>query len=263
MDRNIAMTIEYCGSAYCGWQIQENAPTVQGEVERALSELCEEPVKVTGCSRTDAGVHARNFVLNFHTSSTIPPDRFPAALNSFLPGDIAAKSASEVPVSFHARYDARFKTYRYLTYIAPCADTMLWKRAWHVKLPAFDTLSSAEQEARLGAMNSAASHFTGTHDFSAFRAEGSNVRSTVRTVTDASVFTLDPFFGGAHPLLCFEVRGNGFLYNMVRIMAGTLMDIYKKKLTPGEIPEIIESLDRTRAGMTAPPDGLYLYKVEY
>ena len=122
MLRNIAMTIEYCGTAYCGWQIQDSDPTVQAEVERALSELCGEKISVTGCSRTDSGVHARNFVLNFKTASTIPPDRFPQAVNSFLPGDIAAKSAAEVPDGFHARFDAKFKTYRYYFYIAPFPD---------------------------------------------------------------------------------------------------------------------------------------------
>ncbi len=263
MLRNIAMTIEYCGTAYCGWQIQDSDPTVQAEVERALSELCGEKISVTGCSRTDSGVHARNFVLNFKTASTIPPDRFPQAVNSFLPGDIAAKSAAEVPDGFHARFDAKFKTYRYYFYIAPFPDAMLWKRAWHVKLPSIDTLGEEKQSVMLRSMKSAASCFIGTHDFSSFRAEGSNVRSTVRTVTDAYVFIPAVNDDTRHPLLCFEVRGNGFLYNMVRIMAGTLMDVYKNKIGPEDIAGIIDARDRTKAGMTAPPDGLYLYKVEY
>lgn len=263
MLRNIALTIEYCGTAYCGWQIQEKDPTVQAEVERALSELCGEKISVTGCSRTDSGVHAHNFVLNFFTNSTIPVERFPTAVNSFLPGDIAAKKAEEVPVSFHARFDAKFKTYRYYFYIAPCPDVMLWKRAWHVKLPALDSIDRDEFDLALASMNAAAASFIGTHDFSAFRAEGSNVRSTVRTITDASVFVTGSGYPSSRTLLCFEIRGNGFLYNMVRIMAGTLIDVYKHKISPEELPKIIDSRDRTRAGMTAPPDGLYLYKVEY
>ncbi|MBO4326425.1 MAG: tRNA pseudouridine(38-40) synthase TruA [Clostridia bacterium] len=261
--RNIALTIEYCGTDYCGWQIQDSDPTVQAVVERALSELCKEDIHVTGCSRTDSGVHAVNFVLNFRTAGTIPADRFPAALSSFLPGDVAVKSAEEVPESFHARFDAKFKTYRYYFYIAPLPSAMLWKRSWHVKLPALDTVPENELTASIEKLGRAAEFFTGTHDFSAFRAEGSNVRSTVRTITSARVFAAAREHGQEHPELCFEVRGNGFLYNMVRIMAGTLIDVYKGKLSPEDIPDIISSRDRTKAGMTAPPDGLYLYKVEY
>lgn len=261
--RNIAMTIEYCGTAYSGWQIQENAPTVQAEIERALSELCGERIRVNGSSRTDAGVHALNFVLTFRTASSIPAGRFAVAVNSFLPGDIVALGSKEVPDSFHARFDAKFKTYRYYFYIAPFPDAMLSGRAWQIKLPAPDTLPEDELDKALKALNDAASYFVGTHDFSAFRAEGSNVRTTVRTVTNASVFIDGGGFNCRHPLLCFEVRGDGFLYNMVRIMAGTLMDIYKDKKDPSGVAGIIESRDRTAAGMTAPPDGLYLYKVEY
>ena len=266
--RNIALTIEYCGISYCGWQIQDNAPTVQGAVEKALSELCGENIRVNGCSRTDTGVHALEFVLNFYTSSTIPAERFPAAVNSFLPPDIVALSAKEVPDSFHARFDARFKTYRYLFDIAPLPSAFLSGRVWNVRLPLPSSDPERSPDASLKILNEAAGHFIGEHDFSAFRAEGSNVRSTVRTITDASVFFADAgqLFAsvrGVRPLLCFEVRGNGFLYNMVRIMAGTLMDVYKGKIAPGDIPSIIDSKDRTRAGMTAPPDGLYLFKVEY
>ncbi len=266
--RNITLTIEYCGIAYCGWQIQRGAPTVQSEMERALSELCGEEIRVTGCSRTDTGVHALEFVLNFYTSSTIPSERFPAAVNSFLPPDIVVRSAREVPEGFHARFDAKYKTYRYFFDIAPCPSAFLSGRVWSVKMPLPGKDPDRDIERSLEELNSAAACFVGTRDFSAFRAEGSNVRSTVRTVTDAKVFLVDScvlFSSGAsdRPLLCFEVRGNGFLYNMVRIMAGTLLDVYKGKLLPSEIPDIIRSKDRTRAGMTAPPDGLYLCKVEY
>ena len=263
MTRNIALTIEYSGVNYSGWQIQQNAPTVQGAVERALSELCGEDIRVNGCSRTDAGVHADNFVLNFYTDSTIPAARFPAALSAFLPGDVAAKSAREVPASFHARYDAAGKTYRYLIHLSPLPSALLWKRVWHVKLPELSSLSETTLARRLAKVNTAAAHFIGTHDFTAFRAEGSNVKSTVRTISRAEVTVIPPSVTVPCPLLCFEITGDGFLYNMVRIMAGTLMEVYKGKLAPSSIPAIIESKDRTQAGMTAPPDGLYLHEVFY
>ncbi len=263
MERNIKLTIEYCGTGYCGWQIQENGPTVQGAVEKGLSELTGERIQVTGCSRTDAGVHADNFVLNFKTASTIPADRFAPALNSFLPGDVVAKHSEPAHDPFHARYDAKYKTYRYFFHIAPFPSANLRGKVWEIKLPGPRDLPAGVFQTKLDRLSRAASFFEGTHDFTAFRAEGSNVKSTVRTVTGTGVFPVQMPVFTENPLLCFEIRGDGFLYNMVRIMAGTLIDIYKEKILPEDVPEIIRSKDRTRAGMTAPPDGLYLHKVEY
>ena len=261
--RNICMTIEYDGTRYSGWQIQDNAVTVQGTVESALSELCGEKISVTGSSRTDAGVHAENFVLNFHTSSTIPAGRFAIAVNSFLPGDIAAKSSKEVPDGFHARFDAREKRYRYLFYISPLPSAALFNRAWHVRLPDLKNVAPSRLEEKLELLNRAAAEFVGTHDFTTFRAEGSNVLSTVRTINDAKVFVIPENELSRSPLLCFEISGNGFLYNMVRIMAGTLMDVYKGKTSPEDIKNMLEHKSRKTAGMTAPPEGLYLCEVKY
>ena len=263
MARNIALTIEYCGANYSGWQIQQNAPTVQGAVEDALSELCGEDIHVCGCSRTDAGVHADNFVLNFRTDSTIPATRFPAALSAFLPGDIAAKSAREVPDSFHARFDAVGKTYRYLIHLSPLPSALLWQRVWHVKMPELSSLSETTLTRRLKKVNTAASHVIGTHDFMAFRAEGSNVKTTMRTILRAEVNVIPPSVTVPCPLLCFEITGDGFLYNMVRIMVGTLLDIQRGKLEPDSIPAILQSRSRERAGVTAPGEGLFLNRVFY
>ena len=263
MARNIKLTIEYFGADYMGWQIQPGVPTVQGSVVKALSELCGENIHTFGASRTDAGVHANNFVLNFFTSSTIPAERFAPALNSFLPRDIVAKASEEVPAEFHARFSARRKTYRYLFYFSPVPSARLYRRAWHIKRPEFGSLPEAEQAALLKALNDSAVCFIGTHDFSAFKAVGSGSPAKVRTVFAARVFQVQADLLSGRDLLCFEVTGDGFLYNMVRIMVGTLVGVYEGRFAPEEIPEIIESRDRTRAGMTAPPDGLYLENVEY
>jgi len=263
MSRNIKLTIEYFGADYLGWQIQPGGPTVQGSVVKALSELCGEDIHTVGVSRTDAGVHANNFVLNFFTDSTIPADRFALALNSFLPSDIVAKSSEEVPPEFHARFCAKRKTYRYLFYFSPVPSARLYQRAWHIKRPDFEELSPEEQAAKLKALNDSASHFLGTHDFSAFKAVGASNPAKIRTIYAARVFTVPANLLSGRSLLCFEITGDGFLYNMVRIMTGTLVGVYEGRFTPEEIPEIIDSCDRTRAGMTAPPDGLYLDSVEY
>ena len=244
MVRNIALTIEYCGINYSGWQIQQNAPTVQGEVERALSELCGEDVHVCGCSRTDAGVQADNFVLNFRTESTIPAARFPAALTAFLPGDIAARSAREVPDSFHARFDARGKLYRYI--IDNNRDMSVFNRnyRYHVARPL-----------DLDKMREAASFVVGTHDFKCFQASGQEPDvDTVKTVYSLEVFE-EPAGEG---LISLEVSGDGFLYNMVRIITGTLVEIGLGRKKPEDMKQIIEGRDRRAAGHTAPPQGLYL-----
>ena len=263
MERNIALILEYDGTRYSGWQIQENAITVQGCVEKALYDLTGEAIGVNGCSRTDAGVHAAGYVLNFVTKATIPGDKFALALNAFLPEDIAALDSYEVAADFHARFCAKRKTYRYLFYPASRPSALLSKRAWHIRSVDFEQADEAVWQAVAGKMHQAAQHFTGTHDFSAFRAMGSHVKTTVRTIYDAKVYLLPPDFITGRPVFCFEVTGDGFLYNMVRIMTGTLKDVMTGKIEPEEITKILASGQREAAGATAPPEGLYLYRVEY
>ncbi len=263
MERNIALVLEYDGTRYSGWQIQENAITVQGCVQKALQALTGEEIAVNGCSRTDAGVHAAGYVLNFLTEATIPGDKFALALNAFLPEDITAIDSYEVPADFHARFCAKRKTYRYLFYPASRPSALLSKRVWHIRSVDFDPADGAVWQDAVGKMNQAAKLFTGTHDFSAFRAMGSHVKTTVRTIYDAKVYLLPPDFITGHPVFCFEVTGDGFLYNMVRIMTGTLKDVMMGKIKPDQIASILASCKREEAGATAPPEGLYLYKVEY
>lgn len=263
MKRNIALVLEYDGTRYSGWQIQENASTVQGCVQKALYDLTGETIPVNGCSRTDAGVHASGYVLNFVTNATIPADKFALALNAFLPEDITAIASYEVSADFHARFCAKRKTYRYLFYPASRPSALLSKRAWHIRCVDFDTENEAVWQAAAGKMDCAAHFFVGTHDFSAFRAVGSHVKTTVRTIYDAKVYLLPPDFITGHRVFCFEVTGDGFLYNMVRIMTGTLKDVMIGKIAPEQIANILASCKREEAGATAPPEGLYLYRVEY
>ncbi len=236
--------IAFVGSSFHGWQQQENAITVQGELKSAFKRLTGEDVNIIGCSRTDAGVHANEYFFNVKTESTIPCENFPSALSSAeLTGEISVISCKEVPEEFNARFDAQKKEYIYVIENTKIPSPFNYKRAYHYKYNADVSL-----------MNDAAKQFIGEYDFSAFCASGAQVLSKVRTIYDASVYRQ----GG---LIIFKVCGNGFLYNMVRIMAGTLIYVNNGKISVDEIKPIIESKDRKRAGITAPPDGLYLNKV--
>lgn len=243
--RNIKLTIEYDGTNYHGWQSQENAITVQDVLKKAISEITKEKINLIGCSRTDVGVHALGQVANFTTESRVPPDRFSYALNRVLPPDIVVNRSEEVSLDFHARYGARGKTYRYLIYNSQFPSALMRKRAYHVS-----------HNLELEAMEKACGYFTGTHDFSAFRASGSDARSSVRTITELSLKKKDS-------ILEMEVSGDGFLYNMVRIIAGTLIEIGTGDIKPEGIADIIASCDRKRAGRTAPAHGLYLVGIQY
>jgi tRNA pseudouridine38-40 synthase len=247
--RNIKLTIEYDGTNYHGWQSQINAIAVQDVVARAANKLTGEEFSVTGASRTDVGVHALGQVANFHTKSGIPADRFSYALNSCLPEDIIIRNSIEVDEDFHSRFSAVGKKYRYLILNASCPSALLRNRAFFVPY-------SLELEA----MQGAAQYFLGTHDFAAFRAAGSSVKTTERTITQISVNKWNDYNGDIFEI---EVAGNGFLYNMVRIIAGTLVEIGTGKKKPEEVQGIIESRERVRAGATAPPQGLYLVEVNY
>ena len=263
MSRNILLEIEYDGTNYSGWQIQENSVTVQGCVEKGLRELTGETISVNGCSRTDAGVHAHGYVMNFMTTSTIPGEKFSLALNAFLPVDITATRSEDVPEAFHARFAAKRKTYRYLFYPSDRPSALLSKRAWHIRTTDFVCKRDEAWQEAARRMDTAAKYFVGTHDFSAFRALGSHVKTTVRTIFDAKVYLLPEDFITGNRVFCFEVTGDGFLYNMVRIMTGTLRDVMMGKRDPAEIQAILTSKARENAGATAPPEGLYLYRVEY
>ncbi len=244
--RNLLFKIAFDGAAFHGWQQQDNAVSVQGELKKAWESLTGEKPNITGCSRTDAGVHANEYYFNVRTDSTIPVESFPVALSSSkLPKEIAVYSCQEVDFDFNARFDCEKKEYEYVIENTVIASPFMLKRAFNYKY-----------KTDVDLMNEAAQHFVGTHDFSAFCAADAQVKSKIRTIYSAKVFR-------DGDLIKFRVCGNGFLYNMVRIMAGTLLYVNNGKIKAAEIPDIIKSGDRTKAGVTAVPDGLYLNKVYY
>lgn len=243
--RNIKLTLCYDGAAFHGYQQQDNADTVEAALKAALRRLLGEDVKPVSCSRTDAGVHAEMFVCNFRTNSDRENEKLLRGLNAVLPPAVAATGCEDVSPEFHARYDCRGKEYRYLIWNSPVRNPFLNGRALHVPY-ALDVQR----------MHSAAQHFCGTHDFSAYCASGSEVKSKVRTVTACSVKR-------EGDLVTFSVRGNGFLYNMVRIMAGTLLSLSAGGLSEDDILRSLQTGNRSDAGPTAKPEGLYLYKVFY
>ena len=245
------LTLAYLGSAYCGFQVQPNGVSIQKTVQDALDSLYGVRPDVRGCSRTDAGVHAKDFKLTFQMQPDLPdvPDipaqKLPAALNRYLPEDISVLSCRVVPDTFHVRYDVLKKTYEYRIFPSHVRDPFISGRAW--QYPGSPDLER---------MQRAADRFCGEHDFSAFMASGSAVEDTVRTVYSADVIR-----EGRE--VVFRVCADGFLYHMVRIMAGTLCEVSEGKIDPEDIPEILASKDRKNAGRTAPAEGLYLLSVEY
>ena len=244
----ILLKIAYDGRSYCGWQVQKNGISIQGELCRAAEETYHEKVKVTGCSRTDSGVSAMEYFCTLETSENaprIPLDRLPTALNVKLPGDITVFSAEEADGEFHPRYSVKSKTYRYVIDNGEHRDPFRNGKAWHLGKPLDEKK-----------MDRAAKAFVGKYDFSAFMASGSSVTDATRTVMQAEVTREGND-------VIFTVSADGFLYNMVRIMTGTLTDVAYGKIKEEEILDIIDSKDRSRAGMTAPPDGLCLVKVLY
>lgn len=250
----ILLTLSYLGTDFNGYQVQPNGRTVQGELNRAAEELFGFECDITGCSRTDTGVHANTFCATVtkrgicSIETKIDISRIPLAMNAHLPLDLAVRSAEWKDDSFHPRYDVKYKEYIYKIYNSPTRDPMESGRSWHIPF-VFDDVAIEK-------MNVAASYYVGRHDFSAFMASGSTVESTVRDVKYAKVVKNGD-------LIEFTVAADGFLYNMVRIMTGTLVAVAQGKITENGIGEIIESSDRSRAGMTAPAEGLYLNKVSY
>ena len=246
--RHLMVKLKYDGRDFCGWQVQDGLRTVQAVFQDALWQVLKENVPIRGCSRTDSGVHANEFCVSFATSCAVPADRLPLALNAKLPPDIAAFACVEVPEGFHARYDCRGKQYRYLILNAPVRDPFWHARALWYKYPLDERF-----------LDSQARDYLGTHDFSAFCSAGSDVENKVRTVTECRVRRVD----GLPDMVEFTVTADGFLYNMVRIMVGTLLTISAGRLAPDSIPAVIASRDRQRAGPTAAACGLYLNKVLY
>ena len=246
--------LKYCGTAYSGYQVQSNAKTIQAELNRALYDLFGFECDLTGCSRTDAGVHAlcfcatvtRHGVLDF--DSRISANKIPFALNVRLPSDISVFHASFVENDFHPRYSVKEKTYVYRILNAPHRDPFEENKSFHYPI-------SITNE-QLKEMQAAANLIRGTHDFSAFMASGSNVKDTVRTVSNCNISRIGD-------IIEIKISADGFLYNMVRIICGTLIDVSKGVISAKSITNIIESKDRTRAGSTLPACGLYLTDVKY
>ena len=250
----ILMHLSYLGTAYCGYQIQKNGVTVQQKLNEATEALFGCPCDIVGCSRTDSGVHANHFCATVakkgetSISTTIPMDRFPLAISRFLPDDISVISAEWVEDEFHPRYGVKYKEYLYLVWNRPSKNPFMNDRAWHYPKPLTDE--------DLLRMNEAASHFCGTHDFTSYMAADTKVVDAVRTIYHAEVFR-------DGDMICFRVSANGFLYNMVRILMGTLMAVAEGKIDPKEIPTITDSKNRAMAGITVPAHGLYLNRVVY
>lgn len=250
----ILLKISYVGTAYCGYQVQPNGVSIQQKLNEATEAVFGYPCDIVGCSRTDSGVHANEFCATVAKkgkeglTTAIAPDKIPLALSAYLPPDICVFDARWVAEDFHARYDVKEKEYVYRIYNRAVRSPFEEQRAAHVPKPLSD---KAIQE-----MNQAAATLCGTHDFSAYMAQGSSVKSTVRTITKAEIVR-------EGDVILFRVAADGFLYNMVRILAGTLLAVGQGKLTVEQFCEVTASHDRTRAGTTMPACGLYLNRVVY
>lgn len=243
--RNIKLIIEYDGTNYFGWQKQPNHRTIQETIENSIKKITKEDIDIFGSGRTDRGVHARGQVANFFTNARIPEDKIKDAINSVLPGDIVISHSEEVDEAFHSRYSAKGKEYRYIFFNRRIPSPLLRNYAYHIP-----------QKLHFDLMEKSLADFIGTHDFKSFMASGSSVKDTIRTINNASL-------NKNHEIIELKINGNGFLYNMVRIIAGTLVDIGIGKISRNDIPQIIASKDRKKAGHTAPPHGLYLENVFY
>ncbi len=243
--KRIMLEVAYDGTNYCGWQVQPGQPTIEGELNKALTDLLKEPVEVIGASRTDSGVHGLGNIAVFDTESKIPGERFKYALNQRLPEDIRVQVSKEVDGSFHPRRQDSTKTYEYRIC---CRETELPTE----RLYAHFTYRKLDLER----MQRAASYVVGEHDFKSFCSAGSQAKETVRTVYSLTVEKQGD-------LICIRITGSGFLYNMVRIIAGTLMEIGAGAKKPEEMKTIIAGCDRSLAGPTAPARGLRLVKIQY
>ena len=268
--RTVRLTVSYDGTDFYGWQVQPGIRTVQGELQRAIFELTGERRTVVAAGRTDAGVHALGQVCHFRTNTETPAVRLGPALRPFLPRDVACRDGRDVPPGFHSTRDAVSKTYRYVFFNSPEPDPLSRRFAWQVRP---DARGRGLDD---GLMTEAAAHIEGTHDFACFQSAGSPRPDTVRTVRRLTLrrTPLWPAWSGVPaeesddepqrgPLLLMEVTGDGFLYNMVRAIAGTLCQVGMRKRSPESVRDLIAARDRREAGPTAPPQGLYLVRVDY
>ena len=244
--RNIKLIIEYDGKDFNGWQKQPNKLNIQGEIEKAIERITGEKVDLMASGRTDAGVHAIGQVANFKTNSNIPIEKIPIALNTNLKKSIIIKSAEEVEERFHSRLNCKRKTYRYIINNSKYGTAIYRNLETHIPV-----------KLNIQKMQEAVKYFEGEHDFKAFKASGTSSKSSVRTIYKAEVIQKE------NEKIYIELTGSGFLYNMVRIISGTLVDVGLGKIEPEEIKNIIKSQKRENAGKTLPPQGLYLVKVEY
>jgi len=241
----IKLIVEYEGTNYAGWQRQKNGLSVQQALEEAFEKASGQRASITGAGRTDAGVHALAQVAHFDTDCTIPPEKISYAMNTHLPPDIRVKRSELAGDRFHARFSAAGKTYRYTIYQAPHPSAIYRNLSWHIR-----------SDLNVSAMRAAAEHLTGEHDFAAFCAAGSEVKGTVRTIHALTITEAEPF-------LYIDVTGNGFLYNMVRIIAGTFVDVGLGRIPPERVKEILDGKDRNAGSPTAPAQGLTMVEVYY
>ncbi|MFU0824272.1 tRNA pseudouridine(38-40) synthase TruA [Clostridium sp.] len=246
MKRNIKLTIEYDGTNYSGWQKQKHSITIQQKIEEAIKSITREDCEVIGSSRTDAGVHARGFTANFITESNIPPNKFKYAINSKLPKDIVIINSEEVPLEFHSRFDSKGKKYIYTILNREEPPTIERNYVYHFP-----------KKLDVDLMRQGSKFFIGEHEFDSFyKKSGSTVKSTLRNIYYCDVRKKDN-------LIEFTVIGSGFLYNMVRIMAGTLIEVGIGRIQPKDIQDILLAKDREKAGRSLPPQGLCLHEVLY
>lgn len=245
MMKRIKLTVAYDGTDYCGWQVQPNGMTVEEILNRELSALTGEEVKVIGASRTDAGVHAEGNVAVFDTETSIPAERIAYALNCRLPEDIVAVKSEEVPGDWHPRYQCSVKTYEYRILNREMPDPVCRRSTVHVSYPL-----------NLGDMRTAAGYLKGEHDFKSFCSPHTEVKDTVRTVHSLEIEK-------EGDIITVRISGNGFLYNMVRIIVGTLINVGRGACPPEKVKEILEARDRRKAAATAPAKGLVLKHIRY
>ncbi len=243
--RNIKLTIEYDGKDFNGWQKQPNKLNIQGEIERAIENVTGEKVELIASGRTDAGVHALGQVANFKTNSKMAIEKIPIAINSQVKKSIRIKNAEEVDENFHSRFNCKRKTYRYVIDNSKYGTAIYRNISYHMPI-----------KLNVEEMKKAIKYFEGKHDFKAFKSSGTSSKSSVRTIYSAQILVEGDNIG-------IDLTGNGFLYNMVRIIAGTLVDVGLGKIKAEDIPKIIEGKDRTKAGKTLPPQGLMLIRVDY
>jgi tRNA pseudouridine38-40 synthase len=245
MMRNLKCTVSYDGSNYHGFQRQANALAVQEVIERAIESLVKKEIKIIGASRTDSGVHAKGQVFNFKVESSIPTVKFPIALNTRLPDDVVILDACEVADDFHARYHTSDKIYEYQIYNAEFPSPFYRNYAYHI----YNQLD-------LDLMKEGAEYLVGEHDFSSFRSSGCNAKNPIRRIFNIDIDREDN-------LIKLSIHGNGFLYNMVRIIVGTLVKVALGRIKPEAVQEILLAKDRSKAGPTAPAQGLILKKINY